>query len=43
MLHAPGLVGVAAAGIAEIAAAITNMKTSIIVDVSFLFISFPPR
>src|SRR6266545_7231320 len=39
MLHAPGLVGVAAADIAEIAAASAKMKTSIIVAISFLFIS----
>src|SRR6266540_1753814 len=38
-LHAPGLVGVAAADIAEIAAASAKMKTSIIVAISFLFIS----
>jgi hypothetical protein len=40
MLHAPGLVGVAAADIAEIAAAIAKTKTSFIVAVIFLFISF---
>src|SRR6266540_6581470 len=39
MLHAPGLAGVAAAEIAEIAAAAAKMKTSIIVAISFLFIS----
>jgi hypothetical protein len=40
MLHAPGLVGVAAADIAEIAAAIAKTKTSFIVAMIFLFISF---
>jgi hypothetical protein len=40
MLHAPGLVGVAAADIAEIAAVIAKTKISIIVAISFLFISF---
>src|SRR6266498_2013886 len=39
MLHAPGLAGVGAADAAEIAAAVAKTKTSIIVAISFLFIS----
>src|SRR6266540_3276906 len=39
MLHAPGLVGVAAADVAEIAVAVARMKTRIIVAMSLRFIS----
>jgi len=39
MLHAPGLVGVAAADIAEIAAAVAKTKTSRAVARTFVLIS----